>query len=101
MNALRPAFPGSPATAPPRSNPPRPLGRAREAIRLRTEDACVGWIRWFLFFHSAGHPAAIGAAAIEQFRTDTTEQRRKRGRTRVSWFLVPPYKEVKAQAARD
>src|SRR5262249_54581098 len=75
MNALRPDPPGAPASSPPRPNPPRLLGRVRDAIRLRhssprTEDAYSGWIRRFIFFHGIRHPAQMGAAEINQFLTD-------------------------------
>src|ERR1700730_11888100 len=71
-----PPEPASPrAFSTPQSNPPRLLDRVHEAIRLRhysprTEDAYVGWIRRFIFFHGVRHPAEMGAAEINQFLTD-------------------------------
>jgi integron integrase len=75
VNALRPDPGGPPPSPGPRPNPPRLLDRVREAIRLRhysprTEDAYVGWIRRFIFFHGVRHPAEMGAAEINQFLTD-------------------------------
>src|SRR3954454_11744215 len=67
------------APGPPRADPtgPRPklLDRVREAIRLRhysrrTEEAYVGWIRRYIFFHRVRHPAEMGAAEINQFLSD-------------------------------
>jgi integron integrase len=51
------------------------LDRVRQAIRLRhysprTEEAYVGWIRRFIFFHGVRHPAAMGTAEVNQFLTD-------------------------------
>ena len=75
MNALRPDPSGPPACSARPPNPPRLLDRVREAIRLRhysprTEDAYVGWIRRFIFFHGVRHPAEMGAAEINHFLTD-------------------------------
>jgi integron integrase len=51
---------------------PKLLDRVRTAIRmrgysLRTEEAYVGWIRRFIFFHGKQHPADIGPQAITPF----------------------------------
>jgi hypothetical protein len=35
----------------------------------RTEEAYVGWIRRFIFFHHKRHPAQMGKPEIEQFLT--------------------------------
>ena len=72
MNALRPDHAGLPASSPLRPNSPRLLDRGRQAIRLRhysprTDDAYVGWIRRFIFFHGVRHPATMRAAPINQF----------------------------------
>jgi hypothetical protein len=53
---------------------PKLLDRVRTAIRmrgysLRTEEAYVGWIRRFIFFHGKQHPADIGPQAITPFST--------------------------------
>jgi integron integrase len=75
MNAPRPDPPEPVAASAARPNPPRLLDRVRAAIRLRhysprTEEAYVGWIRRFIFFHSVRHPAEMGAAEINQFLTN-------------------------------
>jgi site-specific recombinase XerD len=36
---------------------------------LRTEEAYVGWIRRYIVFHRKRHPSAMGAEAINQFRS--------------------------------
>src|SRR5688572_27052198 len=47
------------------AEPPKLLDRMRAAIRTRhygrrTEEAYVGWVRRFIFFHGKKHPAAMG-----------------------------------------
>src|SRR5881396_3334782 len=51
---------------------PRLLDRVRDAIRARhysrrTEDAYVGWIRRYIFFHGKRHPIEMGAAEVTRF----------------------------------
>src|SRR5574341_190073 len=51
---------------------PKLLDRVREALRTRhysprTEEAYVGWIRRFIFFHGKRHPAGMGEAEVTQF----------------------------------
>jgi hypothetical protein len=46
----------------------------RDAIRswhysLRTEEARVGWVRRFIFFHNKRHPDEMGEAEINRFLT--------------------------------
>jgi integrase len=53
---------------------PRLLDRVRGAIRARhysrrTEEAYVGWIKRFIFFHNKRHPAAMGADEVNAFLT--------------------------------
>ncbi len=62
-------FPGS---VPGQHQPPKLLDRVRIAIRtrhysLRTEEAYVGWIRRFIFFHNKRHPAEMGEPEINAF----------------------------------
>jgi hypothetical protein len=50
------------------------LDKVRDAIRLkhysiRTEQAYVGWIKRFIFFHKKRHPLEMGATEIERFLT--------------------------------
>jgi integron integrase len=62
-------FPGAVAGA---LQPPRLLDRVRIAIRtrhysIRTEEAYVGWIRRFIFFHGKRHPQEMGEPEINAF----------------------------------
>jgi len=46
----------------------------RDKIRLkhysiRTEQAYTDWVKPFILFHQKRHPAALGAAELEQFLT--------------------------------
>ncbi len=55
--------------------PPRFLDRVRIAIRarhysLRTEEAYVGWIRRYIFFHGKRHPKEMGEQEINAFLSD-------------------------------
>lgn len=62
---ISPAVAGEP-------RPPRLLDRVRIAIRtrhysLRTEEAYVGWIKRFIFFHGKRHPQEMGEPEIGRF----------------------------------
>jgi integron integrase len=51
---------------------PKLLDRVRTAIRtrhysLRTEEAYVGWIRRYIFFHNKRHPSEMGEKEINAF----------------------------------
>lgn len=51
---------------------PKLLDQVREAIRvrhysIRTEQAYVGWIKRFIFFHGKRHPGDMGKAEISAF----------------------------------
>ena len=61
-----------PGTVPGQLQQPKLLDRVRIAIRtrhysLRTEEAYVGWIRRFIFFHNKRHPAEMGEPEINAF----------------------------------
>jgi len=61
------AIPGQPT-----SGHPKLLDRVREAIRVRhysprTEQAYVGWIRRYIFFHNVRHPADLGKDEVNRF----------------------------------
>jgi len=57
--------------------PPQPkklLDQVRDALRVkhysrRTEEAYVGWIRRYIFFHNKQHPNAMGTPEIQAFLT--------------------------------
>ncbi|MFQ5899352.1 MAG: phage integrase N-terminal SAM-like domain-containing protein [Candidatus Methylomirabilia bacterium] len=63
---------GQPAAAissPSEAPKPRLLDRVRQAMRARhlspkTEEAYIGWIKRFIFFHEKRHPAEMGEAEI-------------------------------------
>jgi integron integrase len=53
---------------------PRLLDLVREAIRTRhysrrTEEAYVGWIKRYIFFHEKRHPVEMGAPEVGRFLT--------------------------------
>ena len=55
--------------------PPRLLERVRIALRtrhysLRTEQAYVGWIKRYIFFHGKRHPQEMGGPEINRFLSD-------------------------------
>ncbi|MBI4516605.1 MAG: phage integrase N-terminal SAM-like domain-containing protein [Deltaproteobacteria bacterium] len=68
---------GAPAAGPvlpPASSAPKPklLDQVRDAILTphhsrRTEDADVGWVKRFIFFHGKRHPAEMEAEAVIRF----------------------------------
>src|SRR5437016_6771900 len=77
MSAVTP-FPG---TAVGQNQPPRLLDRVRIAIRtrhysLRTEEAYVGWIRRYIFFHKKKHPLEMGEPEINSFLSQLAVQDR-------------------------
>ncbi len=62
------------------SDPPKLLDRVRAAIRVRhysrrTEEAYVGWIKRFIFFHNKRHPAAMGAQEVNAFISSLATER--------------------------
>jgi integron integrase len=66
-------FEGNAALSPPASPPkPKLLDQVRQAIRTRhysdkTEEAYVGWIKRFIFFHNKRHPTDMAEAEIGRF----------------------------------
>ena len=51
------------------------LDQVREVLRVKhysihTEDAYVGWIKRFIFFHGKRHPREMGAAQVQAFLSD-------------------------------
>jgi integron integrase len=56
----------------PETQKPKLLDRVRQAIRTRhlsphTEQAYIGWIKRFIFFHGKRHPAEMAEAEVAQF----------------------------------
>lgn len=59
---------------------PRLLDQLREALRykhysLRTEEAYLYWVRFFVRWHQVRHPREMGAAEVQQFLSMLTTQR--------------------------
>jgi len=51
---------------------PRLLDQVRDAIRLRhyslrTEQAYIGWIKRYIYFHDKKHPNSMGESEITKF----------------------------------
>jgi integron integrase len=74
LNRERPAASPAGPTAKPTSSPQKPklLDQVRQAIRTRhlsphTEQAYIGWIKRFIFFHNKRHPAEMAEAEIGNF----------------------------------
>jgi integrase len=54
--------------------PKKLLDQVRDAIRLkhysyRTEQAYVGWIKRYIYFHNVRHPSEMGAPEVEAYLT--------------------------------
>lgn len=59
----------------------RLMDQVRDKIRykhysLRTEQAYVGWIKRFIYFHNKRHPSDMGAPEIESFLTYLASKRK-------------------------
>lgn len=62
------------------SNQPKLLSHVKNCLRdkhysLRTEEAYVYWIRWFIRFHGLRHPLEMGAAEVKTFLSFLTNER--------------------------
>jgi len=60
--------------------PPRLLDQVRDKLRKlhyshRTEEAYVGWIKRFIWFHNKRHPKDMGAAEVEAFLSNLATRR--------------------------
>lgn len=74
MDAVHPA-----SSAPP-SQPPKLLDQVRRCIRdkhysLRTEEAYVYWIRWYIRFHKLKHLLDMGGVEVKSFLSYLTNER--------------------------
>jgi len=63
---------------------------------LRTEDAYLGWIKRFIFFHNMRHPAEMGGLEVEQFLTHLAVKGKVAGSTQNQALsaLLFLYREV-------
>lgn len=67
-------------TSLPHPKPPKLLDQVKRCIRdkhysLRTEEAYVYWIRWYIRFHGLRHPMEMGAAEVKAFLSYLTSER--------------------------
>ncbi len=84
-------------TLPPDAPKPRLLDQVREAIRTRhysprTEEAYVGWIKRFIFYHNKRHPAEMGEQEIAQFLSSLASESHVSASTQkpgLEYHLVP------------
>jgi integron integrase len=83
------------------TDPPRLLDRVRHAIRSRhysrrTEEAYVGWVRRYIFFHGKRHPAAMGSPEVARFLSSLAIEGRVSASTQNQAFsaLLFLYREV-------
>jgi integron integrase len=83
---------------------PKLLDQVREAIRtrhysLRTEEAYVGWIKRFIFFHGKRHPLEMGQQEITQFLSALAVKEHMSASTQNQALcaLLLLYREVLAQ----
>ncbi len=73
LNVVSQSGQSAPAISSPAGAPkPRLLDRVRQAMRARhlspkTEEAYIGWMKRFIFFHGKRHPAEMGEAEIGRF----------------------------------
>ncbi len=84
------------------------LDQVRAACRvkhlsLRTEQAYVGWIRRYVYFHHLRHPAEMGAAEVQAFLTHLAVDRQVAASTQNQALnaLVFLYKTVLARPLGD
>lgn len=64
----------------PNTRPPKLLDQVKRCIRdkhysLRTEEAYVYWIKYFIRFNKLRHPAEMGAAELKAFLSYLTNER--------------------------
>lgn len=67
------------------------MDQVREKIRLRhysirTEEAYVGWIKRYIYFHNKQHPKDLGRHEIEAFLTHLAVQRKVAASTQNQAF---------------
>jgi integrase len=70
-------IPSPPAAEP---QPRRLLDQVRDKLRKlhyspRTEEAYIGWIKRFIWFHNKRHPRDMGAQEVEAFLSNLAVQR--------------------------
>lgn len=90
-----------PPDGPASGTKPRLLDLVRQRLRTGhyspfTEDAYIGWIKRYIFFHDRRHPAELGPAHITNFLSSLATQRRVAASTQNQAFsaLLFLYREV-------
>ena len=80
---------------------PKLLDQVRAKIRLkhysiRTEQACVDWIRPYILFHGKRRPQEMGKPEVEQFLSHLAVERNVAASTQNQALsaILPLYKEV-------
>jgi hypothetical protein len=81
MNSIHVATKPGISPSPPAPQSTRLLGQMRERLRylhysLRTEQAYVYWVRWFIRFHGLRHPREMGKDEVEAFLTMLANDRK-------------------------
>ena len=91
----------SPVSPTEESRHPGLLETVRERLHvkhysLRTEEAYLGWIKRYVWFHGKRHPKELGAAEVEGFLTDLAVRRNVASSTQNQALaaLLFLYKEV-------
>ena len=64
---------------------------------LRTEQACVAWVRRFFLFHGRHHPREMGATEVEQFLFDMAVRGRVAAGTQNQELSAPYPHAVSSQ----
>ena len=84
MPSIPAALPVSPTTSPvsptEEARHPGLLETVRERLRvkhysLRTEEAYLGWIKRYVWFHGKRHPRDLGSAEVEAFQGNRMKDR--------------------------
>jgi hypothetical protein len=78
---------------------PKLLDQVRETIRrkhysLRTEAACVDWIKKYIFFHNKRHPSQMGAPELEQLNLHQQDLEDGFGEVYLPFALERKYKDA-------
>lgn len=83
---------------------PKLLDQVRDKIRykhysIRTEEAYIGWIKRFIFYHNKQHPNKMGEVEVCQFLTDLAVNKKVASSTQNQALcaLVFLYREVVQQ----
>jgi hypothetical protein len=85
--------------------PKKLLDQVRDAIHLkhysiRTEQAYIGWIKRYIFFHGVRHPTEMGVPEVEAFLTYLAVKKNVAASTQNQafspWALGPVWSKYRA-----